>query len=150
MDKPFQRSGAESNAHAGRDFEDAALKFFAEKEELHLQRGVDIQVGIKTKKSHKFDLGCKRTKVIVECKSHKWTVGRKVPSAKITTWNEAMYYFYLVPEEYRKIFFVLRDVRQNNGETLAAYYLRTQAHLVPCDVEFWEYSEAEHTAKRIK
>lgn len=47
----------------------------------------------KIKKKHSFDLGCKDKK-IVECKSHKWTSGGNIPSAKLNVWNEAMYYFF--------------------------------------------------------
>ena len=50
-----------------------------------------------------------------------------------------MYYFAIAPANYRKIFFVLKSARVSNGETLGAYYLRTHFHLIPPDVEFWEY-----------
>jgi hypothetical protein len=59
----------------------------------------------------------------------------------MTIWNEAMYYFALAPEDYRKILFVLRDYSEKRGETLAEYYIRTYDHLVPDQVEFWEYDE---------
>ncbi|WP_201087274.1 hypothetical protein [Serratia plymuthica] len=54
------------------------------------------------KKSHRFDLGCAEQKILVECKSHRWTIGNNIPSAKLTVWNEAMFYFYSAPAEYRK------------------------------------------------
>jgi len=85
----------------------------------------------------------------VECKSHRWTAGGNVPSAKLTVWNEAMYYFHVSPPEYRKIMFVLRDLRQSKGESLAHYYLRTYGHLVPQCVEFWEFDESSSSAVRI-
>ncbi len=37
--------------------------------------------------------------------------------------------------------FVLYDYSEKRKETLAQYYLRTYKHLVPKDVEFWEYKE---------
>lgn len=149
MNKPFQRLGSKSNAHAGRDFEHAALDFF-NSEGLPLKFDIKIPVGIaSTKKPHSFDLGCLDKKVIVECKSHKWTSGGNVPSAKLTVWNEAMYYFFAAPKGYRKIMFVLRDFSEKRGETLAEYYLRTYRHLIPNDVEFWEYDEASSTAAKI-
>jgi hypothetical protein len=70
-----------------------------------------------------------------------------VPSAKITVWNEAMYYFYLTPKEYRKIFFVLKHSR--NDETLAEYYLRNYRHLIPSGVEFWEYCAVEQVGHQF-
>ncbi|MBR9910896.1 MAG: hypothetical protein GYB33_11170 [Gammaproteobacteria bacterium] len=149
MSKPFQRVGSQSNAQAGKDFELAAQSFF-KKDGLSLGRDMKIPVGVEAlKKDHTFDLGCEKQKVIVECKSHKWTSGDNVPSAKLTVWNEAMYYFFTAPSEYRKIMFVLRDFSQKRGETLAQYYLRTYRHLIPEGVEFWEYSETELKAVKL-
>jgi len=149
IDKPFQRIGSKSNAHAGRDFEIAAQKFFASNE-LILERGLKIPIGIESiTKEHSFDLGCLIQKVIVECKSHKWTLGSNVPSAKLTVWNEAMYYFLAAPKDYRKIMFVLRDFSPKRQETLAEYYIRTYKHLIPHDVEFWEYDEGKLSAARL-
>ena len=149
MDKPFQRVGSKSNAQVGNDFEIAAMRFF-EGEGLHLQRNVKIQIGIESiKKEHAFDLGCIEQKVIVECKSHKWTSGANVPSAKLTVWNEAMYYFFAAPHDFRKIMFVLYDYSEERNETLAQYYIRTYRHLIPSSVEFWEYDESTLIARKL-
>jgi len=60
-----------------------------------------------------------------------------------------MYYFACAPNNYRKIFFVLRDTRAKTGETLASYYLRTYSHLIPSGVEIWEYDEANGYAEIV-
>jgi len=149
MTKPFQRIGSVSNAQAGRDFEVAAQTFF-QSQGLLLGMNIKVPVGIGVlKKDHAFDLGCEEKKTLVECKSHKWTSGGNVPSAKLTVWNEAMYYFLVAPEGYRKIMFVLRDFSIKRQETLAEYYLRTYKHLVPSDVEFWEYDEKTCHAEKL-
>jgi hypothetical protein len=149
MDKPFQRIGSKSNAHVGRDFEIAAKEFFS-CSGIELVSDLKVPVGVGSiKKEHAFDLGCKTQKIIVECKSHRWTSGDNVPSAKMTVWNEAMYYFQVAPKEYRKIMFVLKDMSAQRNKTLAEYYLRTYNHLVPCDVEFWEYDEIMNNAERL-
>ena len=88
-------------------------------------------------------------KVIVECKSHKWTEGDNVPSAKLTVWNEAMLYFIAAPVEYRKIMVVLKDYSPKRQETLAQHYLRTYSHLIPKGVELWEYDEQQSNAIQI-
>lgn len=89
--------------------------------------------------------------MLVECKSHKWTTPNdNVLSAKLTVWNEAMYYFLCSPSDYRKIMFVLRDISKRRGETLAEYYIRTYRHLIPAGVEFWEYDELTGTAVQLK
>lgn len=149
MNKPYQRKGSRSNAHVGNDFEIKALDFF-KSEGLMLKRNVKVQVGIEDiKKEHAFDLGCIEKKIIVECKSHKWTSGANVPSAKLTVWNEAMYYFVAAPKGFRKIMFVLYDFSKKREETLSQYYLRTYKHLVPSDVEFWEYNESNLRAEKL-
>ena len=146
MDRPFQRVGAKSNAHVGREFELIAQRFFA-LQDVHLQLGHVVDVGVHAeKKPHSFDLGCSSQKILVECKSHRWTAGHNIPSAKVTVWNEAMYYFHVAPPGYRKIMFVLKDLRRGNGESLTSYYLRCYGHLVPTDVEFWEYDESTGAA----
>jgi len=90
MEKPFQRLGSVSNAHVGHAFELTAQRFFA-LQGVRLQRCHHVDIGIgPIKKSHEFDLGCSEQKVLVECKSHRWTSAHNVPSAKVTVWNEAM------------------------------------------------------------
>ena len=149
MNKPFQRKGAKSNTHVGKEFEKAAGHFFS-KRSLILQKDIAVEIGINGAKSHKFDLGNLNDKILVECKSHTWTEGGNVPSAKLTTWDQAMYYFYATPAEYRKIFFVLRDFSAKKQESLAEYYIRTKSHLIPQDVEIWEFDENTQKGKRIK
>jgi hypothetical protein len=149
MDKPFQRKGSKSNTHVGKEFERSARIFFA-KEGIQLERGISIPIGINGLKDHEFDLGSIEQKILVECKSHTWTETGNVPSAKMMAWNQAMYYFYATPGEYRKIFFVLKDFSVKRQETLADYYIRTYYHLIPKDVEIWEMEENLAEARRIK
>ncbi|OSL75042.1 hypothetical protein EAXG_01575 [Escherichia coli TA054] len=149
MGKAFQRIGSLSNAHVGHDFELKAQSFFEEKGIL-LHRNHEVMVGVGSiKKSHRFDLGCSDRKILVECKSHRWTTGNNVPSAKLTVWNEAMFYFHSAPTDYRKIMFILKDIRKMSGETLANYYIRTFSHLIPIDVELWEYDEMIMDATQV-
>ena len=134
----FQREGAISNAHVGREFEERAKVALA-KYGLDLVSDHKVAVGIALqKKEHKFDLGSEDPKVIVECKAQTWTAGNRVPSAKMKNWAEAMFYFDMAPDAYRKIFLVERSVRATTGETLLSYFMRTQFHMIPADVEFWE------------
>lgn len=102
------------------------------------------------KKAHGFDLGSANPPVAVECKSHRWTEGNKVPSAKMTAWNEAMYYFSLLPSATRCILFVLRDEHRSSGEVLVDYYLRTYGHLIPSGVELWEFDEVAQQLRIYK
>ena len=61
-----------------------------------------------------------------------------------------MYFFHIAPSGYRKIMYVLKDFSQKRNETLAGYYLRTNTHLIPDGVEFWEFDEAADTAERLR
>lgn len=146
----FQRNGSVSNTQVGSDFEKVA-KFYFASQGITLREFLSLEIGIEGKhKAHKFDLGSDNPKIIVECKSHTWTESQNMPSAKMMAWTEAMYYFLAAPKEYRKIFFVLRDVSTKHHETLAKYYLRTYEHMIPNDVEFWEYDAAANSAERIR
>ena len=123
--KNFQRDGSISNSHVGRAFEVRAQKVFAEYGlRLEADRKVPCGLGV-LRKNHAFDLGSENPKVIVECKSHTWTSGGNVPSAKMKNWAEAMFYFHMVPPDYRKIFIVERSVPFGRGETLQGYFLFT-------------------------
>ena len=134
----FQREGSISNSHVGRSFEERTREVLA-KHGLRLESGHKVPCGLgQERKSHAFDLGSGNPKVIVECKSHTWTSGGNVPSAKMKNWAEAMFYFYMAPPDYRKIFVVERSVRPGRPESLLTYFLRTQAHMIPPDVEFRE------------
>ena len=136
----FQRSGSISNTHVGRAFELRAQKALGEHGlELALNHKVPCGLG-NLRKDHAFDLGSFSPRVIVECKSQTWTSGGNIPSAKMKNWAEAMYYFHMAPDDYRKIFFVERSLRAGYEESLLSYFRRTQAHLIPHDVEFWELS----------
>jgi len=144
----FQRKGSSSNSQVGDDFERLVLKKLTRKYK-ELEKPVKLKIGIHTKKLHKYDIGSIKEKVIVECKSHTWTEGDRVPSAKLTTWDQAMFYFYLAPSNYKKIFVVKKDMSAKRKETLCKYYLKTHNHLIPKDVEFWELDEEHNKLKKI-
>lgn len=138
----------QNSTEIGRQFEDLALNYF-------YAMGIDlwgdfaVPLGVAArKKTHRFDLGSEDPAILVECKAHSWTAGAAMPSAKLTFWNEAMYYFHVAPRRYRKILFVLKQVRR--GESLAACYLRIHGHLVPDDVKLWEFDAATRTGERLR
>jgi hypothetical protein len=151
MVKNHQRIGSISNAHVGRDFEAVAYAYFQRSEGIALQRDFRIFLGAgSTAKVHRFDLGSDDPPVLIECKSLHWTETGRVPSAKIRSCNEAMYYFHLAPAQYRKVLFMLRAEHPRQSDTLAEYYARTSAHLIPPTVSIVEYDERLGTARSIK
>jgi hypothetical protein len=146
-----QRPGAISNAHAGREFEADALTYFTEKEGLKLFSSFEVSLGASgLRKRHRFDFGSNSPSILIECKSHNWTESGNMPSAKITVWNEAMYYFHLAPDHYKKILFVLEARHDRQLETLAEYYVRTNGHLIPKGVAIMEFNPISRTARYVK
>jgi hypothetical protein len=124
-------------------FEEGAFSYFKGRIGDSLMKGHSVELGLNgnAKKPHRFDFGSEGgCPILVECKYHRWTEGRNVPSAKMSVWNEAMYYFHLAPKKYAKYMVVLRDLRETKtkNESLADYYLRTYDYLIPHDVIFLE------------
>lgn len=145
----YQRRGMESNTRVGHDFEESTRLWF-ETMGICLTRYFSVPVGARgEKKRHKFDLGSENPPFLVECKSHRWTAGGNVPSAKITVWNESIYLFHLAPSRFKKILFVLKNYSERRGESLAEYYVRNCGHLVPVGVEIMEYDEESRTAREV-
>jgi hypothetical protein len=137
------------NPKTGALFELAVGEFLAT-QGIHVRRNFPIAIGVGTlKRPRKFDLGSDQPKIVVECKSHSWTEGGNAPSAKMATWNEAMYYFSLVPADYRKMMFVLLSRFDPESETLLTYYIRRFAHLIPEGVEIWEFDTGLGIAQSV-
>ncbi len=137
----------DQNPLRGKDFA-TIVKLILEREGFNLTPEFSVRIGAAAeKKPRRFDFGSKRPPVLVECKRHTWTVGANAPSAKMSVWNEAMYYFALAPKTHRRILAVARDVR--SGRSLAEYYLSRFRHLVPVGVEIWEFDLVKATGKRV-
>lgn len=146
MENNFQRIGAISNSHVGRDFEESARAFF-QSNGLDLDPGFPAFVGFRKTKEHRFDLGCSDPAVLVECKSYTWTTGGNSPSAKIRSLNEAMLLFSAAPQHYRKILIMLKHLHR--GVSLAEHYIKNQAHLIIPGVEIWELDPDVRSGERL-
>ena len=135
------------NPSRGSKFEGLVQQFFG-RHGVTLQRNFSVDVGVGSeRRPRKFDLGSSRPPVLVECKRHTWTEGGNAPSAKLTVWNEAMYFFAVAPPKYRKILAVLRHLR--GGESLAQHYVRRFSHMIPRGVEIWELGHDGTSGRRV-
>lgn len=145
-----QRKGAISNAHVGREFEELILDYF-QKDGLDIYLHITIPIGIegKRKKPKQFDMGDHDSKIIIECKAMTWTVSNGIPSSKLTKWNYEMFNFFLAPKKYRKMFVVQKSFNENKNQTLAEYYIDKNFHLIPDDVEFYEFDIENKVIKRL-
>ena len=134
------------NPSIGKHFENTIWDYY-KTQGIELNNQFGIPIGFPGKKRvHNFDLGATNPAMIIECKAHTWTEGGNVPCAKLSVWRQSMFYFSLTTKGYQKIFFVLKSIR--NGETLADYFIAKCAHLIPPDVEIWEYDVEEAMAVR--
>ncbi len=88
------------------------------------------QIDPKEYKEHKFDLANEDRTIVIECKRYTWTESGNVPSAKIGFINEAVFYLSLLNETKEKYVVMLKSNTSNRSETLAAYYYRTNKHLL--------------------
>lgn len=139
-----------SNVARGYEFASAVAKFL-ETLGLNVEREYSVQVGIgsKSTKHHRFDFGS--PEVIVECKCYGWTEGGNNPSAKISTLNEAMMYFHSTPATYRKMLFLPKTLKSGarNPQTFAEYYVRLHGHFIPAAVEVWELDADTGQARQV-
>ena len=103
----------------------------------------------KHKKVHRFDWG--NESVVVECKAYNWTSGGNIPSAKMSTANEALLYLIAAPSSFRKILFMLETRSRSKGrqETLAEYYVRTYKHLFPEELEVLQLNFSDISVKNL-
>ena len=110
---------------------------------------VEVSINGVCKKTHRFDWG--NESLLVECKAYNWTAGGNIPSAKLTTVNESLLYFLGTPNRFRKMLFISATGKRctNNPETLARYYVRTHAHLIPKGVEINELDQDTLRAKPL-
>lgn len=93
-------------------------------------------------KEHRFDCVSSDSSIIIECKCYSWTRGNNVPSAKMSTLNEAVLYLRSVNSSATKIIAMKKDYSSKRKETLAQYYLRIYGHLLS-DIQIWEVDEKE-------
>jgi hypothetical protein len=139
--------GSADNPSKGRKFEEIVRDFFS-RAGFNLEHDFSVDVGVSSfRKPHRFDLGCAKPPILVECKNHTWTGGGNAPSAKLSVLNEAMFYFFAAPPQYRKILVSLQHSR--GAETLAEHYLRRFRHLVPRGVEIWEVSADGKSGRHV-
>ena len=150
MENTFQRIGASSNSQVGKEFEQNIQRYLWDTQGLRLTFSFKLSLGLSRKKVRRFDLGSDNPPVLVECKSFTWTGTDRSPSAKRVQFIEAMYYFHLAPTKYRKMIFMKRSFSEKRSESLASYLVRLQGHLIPKDVEVWEYNEAFGKAQQIR
>jgi hypothetical protein len=145
IENNFQRIGAKNNTEVGREFQTKARRYFAS-QGIVLEPNVKVSVG-SPPAPRLFSLGSHEPPILVMCKSLKWTGTENTPSAKIKTLNTVAMLFGLCDPRYRRIIFMLKDLRK--GESLARYFVRTQGNLIGPGVEVWDFDPEGDVAERV-
>ena len=135
------------NPSKGKVFENRVKKNLEDKENTGTLKSYSLEIGLENKKSHSFDLG--NDEYLIECKCYTWTSGNNVPSAKLSVLNEAMFYFLCSPDKYRKIL-IINHHKRKDGKSLGKYYIERYNHLIPSNVEIWEYDTEHEKMLKIK
>ena len=128
-----------SNKNKGDAFRDFAKPILEKELKTKLEPEQKIVIG-NPMKEHSFDLANQDRSVVIECKNYTWTKAGNVPSAKISTLNEAVLYFSFLDYNIQKILCLMESKVPERKETLAEYYVNTYGHLLR-DVIVYEIAE---------
>ena len=136
------------NPKIGRRFQEKVKQWFEMNEKTTFELEYPILIGYPAK-LHKFDIADKSQKIVIECKSYTYTNTGNIPSAKLTTLNEAIFYFSFLSTETEKVLVMAYATHPRRKETLAEYYIRINGHLLG-DVKVWEYNTETNEMRMIK
>ena len=148
-----QRHGMVSNANSenpriGREFQEKVKQWFETNAQLHFELEYPILIGLPAK-PHKFDIVDESENIVIECKAYTYTSTGNIPSAKLTTLNEAIFYFSFLPSQTKKILVMAYATHPKRKETLAEYYVRINGHLLG-DEKVWEFNPDTCEMRMIK
>ena len=86
------RNSNSENTKKGRDFQEKVKEWFEMNAKMHFELEHPILIG-QPAKLHKFDIADKSESIVIECKAYAYTITGNISSAKLTTLNEAVFYF---------------------------------------------------------
>lgn len=136
-----------SNKKKGDGFRDLAMLILREELNTTLKPEVKISIG-EPKTEHAFDLANEDKSIVIECKNYTWTTAGNVPSAKVSTINEAVLYFSFLDANVRKILCLKKSVHPKRQETLAEYYVGSYGHMLR-DITVYEIDEDDKKLKKL-
>ena len=129
------------NPRKGKDFQFRVKRIAEQKFGQLFVAEKAVRIGLPPKE-HKFDLVSEDNTIIIECKCYSWTSSGNVPSAKMATLDEAILYMRSVPYYAHKIIVMSRELRSQNGESLANYFVEKHGHLL-ADIAVWEINKQD-------
>jgi hypothetical protein len=96
---------------------------------INFDEEVPLPIGVPPQ-NHRFDLVSPDRRCVGECKCYSFTKQDNVPSAKLSTLLEAVFFLSFLPPENLKFVILDQRVRSSGGETLATYFVRRFHHLL--------------------
>ena len=117
------------NPAKGRLFQEQVRQALAKRYGVEFVKEYPIAIG-NPPKDHKFDLVSADSKYVVECKAISWTETGNIPSAKMASCNQAVFYLSHVPHNKKRLLVIRKNTRPGRQETLAQYYKRINQHLL--------------------
>ena len=136
------------NPKIGRRFQEKVKQWFEVNGSAEFELEHPILIG-NPAKLHKFDIADKSENIVIECKAYVYTMNGNIPSAKLATLNEAVFYFSFLPPETDKILIMAYATHPKKKETLAEYYIRINGHLLG-NVRVWEFNPNTNEMRMIK
>ena len=116
----------------GLEFQNSVLEWLERHYSDTFNKEVSIPVGVgcSEKKEHKYDIANKDCSIVIECKRYTWTETGNVPSAKIRSLNEALFYLHLLDDSCCKVLAMIKAETPKRNQTLAEYYVKNYYNLI--------------------
>ena len=127
------------NPKVGKDFQRLALRFATDYFGKNFIEEKAIDIGYPPK-PHKFDVVSEDGLIVIECKCYSWTESGNVPSAKMSTLDEAILYMNNIPYTAEKIIVLKRALHPERDITLAEFFVEKKGHLMR-DISIWELAD---------
>ena len=127
------------NPKLGKEFQKRVLKLATERFGKIFIEEKAIDIGYPPK-PHKFDIVSEDGLIVIECKCYTWTESGNVPSAKMSTLDEAILYMNNIPYTAEKIIVLKQVFHPERNITLAEYFADKKGHLMR-DVSIWELKD---------
>ncbi len=124
------------NPKVGRDFQEFVQKCLEQAFGRSFLQEYPFYIGMPAR-PHRFDCVSVDQTIVVECKCYTWTVSGNIPSAKMATLDEVLFYMSFLPAEVTKIIAINKANTTEKSETFAEYFFRTKKHLLR-DVQIYE------------
>lgn len=135
------------NSKKGKDFQEFVREVLVEKFGVDFVSETAFAIG-NPAKDHKFSLVSIDSKIIAVTKNYSWTETGNVPSGKMASLNETVFYLQHAPSDTKKLIVLKWDKHPKRKESLAEYYFRTYKHLLD-DVKILEVDSNTRSIKEI-